>query len=69
MGIINPGYAMAYVGGKFQIDRLLADQAHRLGQDFSLKEFIDDLFAAGAVPFTLLRWEMTGLDDEVKKLW
>ena len=69
MGIINPGYAMAYVGGKFQIDRLLADQAHRLGEDFSLKEFMDDMFAAGAVPFALLRWEMTGLDDEVKKLW
>ncbi len=69
MGIINPGYAMAYMGGKFQIDGLLADQAHRLGEDFSLKEFMDDMFAAGAVPFSLLRWEMTGLDDEVRKLW
>lgn len=69
MGIINPGYAMAYVGGKFQIDRLLADRAHSLGKEFNLKEFMDEMFAAGAVPFSLLRWEMTGNDDEISKLW
>jgi hypothetical protein len=69
MSIINPGYAMAYVGGKFQIDGLLADQAHKLGMDFNLKDFMDEFFSMGAVPFALLRWEMTGFDDEVKKLW
>jgi len=23
----------------------------------------------GTIPFSLVRWEMTGYDDEIKKLW
>jgi hypothetical protein len=29
---------------------------------------MDDFFATGMIPMSLIRWEMTGLEDEVKKL-
>jgi hypothetical protein len=30
---------------------------------------LDEFLAAGMIPLSLIRWEMTGLDDEIKKLW
>jgi hypothetical protein len=40
-----------------------------MGEKFSLKKFMDEFFALGIIPVSLIRWEMTGLDDEIKKLW
>ena len=65
----QPGYGESYVVGKVQIERLLADRAHQLGEKFSLKQFMDEFHAAGKIPVALTRWEMTGLEDEIKKLW
>jgi hypothetical protein len=64
----TPGYGVGYVVGKVQIDKLLADRAHQLGEKFILKQFMDEFYAAGMIPIALTRWEMTGLDDEIKKL-
>jgi hypothetical protein len=64
----TPGYGVSYIVGKVQIDKLLADRAHQLGEKFILKQFMDEFYAAGMIPITLTRWEMTGLDDEIKKL-
>jgi hypothetical protein len=30
---------------------------------------MDEFLAAGQIPISLTRWEMTGLEDETKKLW
>jgi hypothetical protein len=30
---------------------------------------MDDFHAAGMIPVSLIRWEMTGLTDEIEKLW
>jgi uncharacterized protein (DUF885 family) len=65
----QPVYGESYVVGKIQIDKLLADRAHQLGKKFNLRQFMDDFFAAGMIPIALTRWEMTGLEDEIKKLW
>jgi len=69
MGISYPGYAMGYVGGKLQIENMLADRAHQLGDQFVLSTFMDEFFAAGRIPVSLAHWEITGLDDEIRKLW
>ena len=29
---------------------------------------MDEFLAAGIIPIALIRWEMTGLDDEIQKL-
>ncbi len=41
----------------------------QLGPDFVLRDFIDEFLAAGSIPFSLIRWELTGLDDEIRELW
>ena len=64
-----PGYGVAYTIGKLQMDALLADRASQLGADFSLREFHDEFMAVGRLPIALIRYELTGEDDEVSLLW
>jgi len=56
------------VTGKFQIFKALGDRKMQLKDKFSLKEFYDQFISLGPVPFSLLRWEILGLDDELKLL-
>jgi len=64
----QPGYGTSYVVGKNQFEKLLADVAKQKGGAFSVKTFLDDYFARGIIPASLIRWEMTGSDDEIKIL-
>jgi uncharacterized protein (DUF885 family) len=65
----QPGYGTCYVIGKLEIDALLADRKRQLGDAFSMAEFVDTLDAAGQIPISLIRWEMTGeLTPETKKV-
>ncbi len=65
----RPTYGMNYIMGKVQLEKLLSDRALQLGDDFDLGVFHDQFLAAGSIPISLIRWEMTGLDDEVNALW
>ena len=56
----QPGYGTSYLVGKMQIEALLAARKRQLGDKFSLKEFMDAYNAAGLIPASLLRWELTG---------
>jgi hypothetical protein len=64
-----PGYGLGYMTGMIQMQALLADRKRQLGDDFNLREFHDTLMQSGRLPLSLLRWEMTGHDDEVAALW
>lgn len=64
----RPAYGMNYTVGKAQLEALIADRAQQLGSAFDLGRFHDAFLAAGSIPISLIRWEMTGLDDEVKAL-
>ena len=64
-----PGYGLGYTVGMLQMQHLLADRRQQLGDDFVLKEFHDQFMDAGRLPISLIRWEMTGLDDEVGEFW
>ena len=64
----QPGYGTSYVYGKIQLERLIADRAIQLGDQFNLKDFFDDYFTRGIIPASLIRWEMTGHADAVRKL-
>jgi uncharacterized protein (DUF885 family) len=64
-----PGYGLGYTVGMLQMQQLLADSKRLMGDDFVLKSFHDEFMAAGRLPISLIRWEMTGLDDEVRELW
>jgi len=67
----QPGYGTSYITGKYLLERTLADfgkQLEERGEEFALKDFFDRLNAIDSIPISLGRWEMTGLDDEIKAL-
>ncbi|HWP36829.1 MAG TPA: DUF885 family protein [Gemmatimonadales bacterium] len=64
----QPSYGTSYISGKIQIEQLMAVRARQLGDDFSIKRFMDELNATGVIPVSLIRWELTGQDDEIKAL-
>ena len=47
----------------------MADRAHQLGDEFSLSRVFEEIIDAGGIPMALIHWELTGLTDEVDKLW
>ena len=61
----QPGYGTSYLTGKALIEELLAELALQLGDDFVLKDVMEEFFAAGVIPVSLIRWEMTGLRDPI----
>ena len=61
----QPGYGTSYVSGKIQIEELLAEEALQEGDDFTIRQFFDDFYAAGVIPTVLTRWEMTGEMDPI----
>ena len=65
----QPGYGTSYVVGKVHLEKLIADRAQQIGKRFNLKQFFDEFHACGMIPLSLVRWEMTGLEDEIKQLW
>jgi len=64
----QPGYGASYVVGKVQMEKLMSDYAGRKKGNFRLRDYLDDLFTKGLIPESLVRWEMTGLDDEIRNL-
>ena len=67
----QPGYGTSYVTGKYLLERTLGD-ATRLaaarGEALPLGTFFDRLNAIDSIPISLARWEMTGLDDEIRAM-
>ena len=64
-----PGYGLGYTTGMLQMQTLLATRKRQLGDAFSLKDFHDELMAAGRLPLSLIHWEMTGDGKGMAKLW
>jgi hypothetical protein len=56
----QPGYGTSYVTGKYLIDELIKDRAHQLGDAFTMRRFFDEFNAAGVIPVSLIRRQMTG---------
>jgi uncharacterized protein (DUF885 family) len=53
--------------GKIQIEQLLEARRRKVGEEFSLRAFMDAFDAAGLIPASLLRWELTGeIPEDVK---
>jgi hypothetical protein len=60
----QPTYGTSYVTGKIEVERLMSDRAHALGDRFSMREFMDAFDAVGLIPVELVRWEVMGRPDE-----
>jgi hypothetical protein len=65
----QPGYGTSYVTGKYLIEKLLAERSKQVGDaDFRLSDFYSEVNAVGVIPVALIRWQMTGFDDEIRAL-
>ncbi len=56
----QPGYGTSYVTGKFLLEDLIRVRSHQLGDAFTMKTFFEEVNAAGMIPVSLFRWQMTG---------
>jgi len=65
--LTQPGYGISYVMGKIEIEQLLAERAIQLGDDFSIKRFMDEFAAVGVIPVSMVRWELTGHAPESRR--
>lgn len=61
----QPAYGTSYLVGKMEFEQLMADRAHQLGDAYSTRRFMDEFNAAGLIPMSLIRWQMTGNADEI----
>ncbi|MGB5462404.1 MAG: hypothetical protein WBM92_03485 [Aureibaculum sp.] len=67
----QPGYGTSYITGKYLVENAMADFAKMKeshNEPFVLKEFFDQLNAIGNIPISLGRWEMTGMDEDLRNL-
>jgi hypothetical protein len=65
----QPGYGQGYTMGKMQLEALMAERHLDLGEAFEIGEFHDEFLASGSIPISLIRWEMTGRDDQVRHMF
>ncbi len=64
----QPGYGSSYVTGKYLLDEIIKDRSEQLGAQFTMRRFYDEVNHAGMIPVSLIRWQVTGLDDEIRAL-
>jgi uncharacterized protein (DUF885 family) len=64
----QPGYGTCYVTGKQLLDELMKDYSHQLGSGFTVRRYFDDVNAAGVIPVSLIRWQLTGKDEDIRAL-
>ena len=56
----QPAYGTSYLVGKMQIEQMMADRRRQLGDQFTIRRFMDEFDAAGLIPVSLVHWELTG---------
>ena len=62
----NPGgFHSNVVTGKAYFMKLFREQAQASGDDFVIRDFVDEFLSSGTIPMSLIRWEMTGNSDDV----
>ena len=67
----QPGYGTSYITGKHLFEETMADYA-RIKEEaenpFELKDFFDRLNSMGNIPMALGRWELTGIDRDIRAI-
>jgi hypothetical protein len=56
----QPSYGTSYLIGKMQIEQLMGVRRRQLGDQFSVRRFMDELDACGLIPMSMIAWELTG---------
>ena len=53
-------YATKKEFGKFLLEDLIRVRSHQLGDAFTMRTFFAEVNAAGMIPVSLIRWQITG---------
>lgn len=64
----QPTYGTSYVTGKYLLEDLVRERAKQLGDGFTMKRYFEEVNAAGMIPVSLIRWQLTGKDDQIRAL-
>jgi len=64
----QPGYGTSYVTGKVMLEELLARRARQQGSSYSLYDFFAEVNAAGVIPVSLIQWQLTGEDRQIREI-
>lgn len=64
-----PYQATSYIVGKKQIEQILGETIFENEFSVNWQEFHDELLQYGQIAPALIRWEMTGKDDQVERFW
>jgi hypothetical protein len=64
----QPAYGTCYVTGKYLIEKLMMDIGRSQQNNFTLYNFFEKFYAAGIIPVSLVGWQLTGNEEEIKKL-
>ena len=64
----QPGYGTSYITGKYLIERLLGEMGSQSDDGIRLSEFFRQVDEVGLIPVSLIHWQLTGNDDQVKSL-
>jgi len=64
----QPGYGTSYVTGKYLIEQLLGEMGDESEDGIRLSEFFSRVDEVGLIPVSLIRWQLTGKDDQVREL-
>jgi len=64
----QPGYGTSYITGKVQLEDLMRERAHQLGDAFTTRRWFEEVYSAGIIPVSLIRWQLTGKDEEIRAI-
>lgn len=64
----QPGYGSSYVTGKYLIERMLGEIGAQVSRGVRLSAFFGQMDEIGVIPVSLIHWQLTGKDDQVRDL-
>ncbi len=64
----QPGYGTSYLTGKVQLEDLMRERARQLGGAFTMKRWFEEVYTAGIIPVSLIRWQLTGNGEEIRAI-
>ncbi|NOR19823.1 MAG: DUF885 family protein [Xanthomonadales bacterium] len=64
----QPGYGTSYITGKYLIERMLGELGSQSSEKIKLSDFFRQLDAQGVIPVSLIHWQLTGKDDQIRLL-
>lgn len=64
----QPGYGSTYITGKYLIERMLGELGSQSSEAIILSDFFKAVDEQGVIPVSLVHWQLTGRDDQIRSL-